>query len=139
MALRVIYILFEIPLFFDSPCRYQNIVQWSLYWTIPDQGKDGVVEAAVVEDLCAEEEVSELDEGAEDDEEHDEEADHVPGAPAEGAGQLRHGLDTTSLHITALDSMYARLMKLQEGSVNICFLFDFFTLFLLSGAWEEAL
>ena len=75
--------------------------------TIPDQGKDGVVEAAVVEDLCAEEEVSELDEGSEDDEEHDEEADHVSGAPAEGPGQLRHGLDITSLHITALDNMYA--------------------------------
>ena len=81
-----------------TPCqvRSQNEVFDS---TIPDQGKDGVVEAAVVEDLGAKEEVSELDEGAEDDEEHDEEADHVSGAPAEGAGQLRHGLDTASLHM----------------------------------------
>ena len=83
-----------------TPCqvRSQNEV---FDWTIPDQGKDGVVEAAVVEDLGAEEEVSELDEGAEDDEEHDEEADHVSGAPAEGPGQLRHGLDTASLHMCA--------------------------------------
>ena len=60
--------------------------------TIPDQGKDGVVEAAVVEDLGAEEEVSELDEGSEDDEEHNEEADHISSTLGQCSRELSHCL-----------------------------------------------
>ena len=42
-----------------------------------DQSKDCVVEGAVVEYLSSEQQISQLNEGREDDEEHDEESKHV--------------------------------------------------------------
>ena len=42
--------------------------------------------------LGAKDHVSELGEGKEDNEEHDSKAGHVPGTPAQGAGQLGHCL-----------------------------------------------
>ena len=52
----------------------------------------GVLKAAEVLDLGAEQQVAQLREGQEDDHEHDPEACQVLGTATQGGGQLRHGL-----------------------------------------------
>ena len=57
-----------------------------------DQGEDCVVKGAVVKYLGPEQQISQLDEGREDNEEHDEESQHVSPAFTESSGELSHCL-----------------------------------------------